>query len=100
LFLQRDKGKRTEITGTQIVGILKTYFLHYITIKMVLVILHYQNNFKHNSCLVHLCYLEATSTRSKLQFFQRWREWEWNPRMVNLFLPNVISVGLIFLQLA
>jgi hypothetical protein len=43
---------------------------------MVLVIFHYQNNFKQNSCLVHLCYLVATSTRSKLQLFQRWREWE------------------------
>jgi hypothetical protein len=26
--------------------------------------------------LVHLCYLVATSTGSKLQLFQRWREWE------------------------
>jgi hypothetical protein len=43
---------------------------------MVLVIFHNQNNFKHNSCLVHLCYLVATSTGSKLQLFQRWREWE------------------------
>jgi hypothetical protein len=44
LFLQRDKGKRTEMTGTQHVGNLKHQFIHYITIKMVLVIFHYQNN--------------------------------------------------------
>jgi hypothetical protein len=44
LFLQRDKGKRTEMTGTQHVGNLKLQFLHYITIQMVLVIFHYQNN--------------------------------------------------------
>jgi hypothetical protein len=33
LFLQRDKGKRTEMTGTQYVRVLKHQFLHYITIK-------------------------------------------------------------------
>jgi hypothetical protein len=43
LFLQKDKGKRTEMTGTQHVGTLKHQFLHYITLKMVLVIFHYQN---------------------------------------------------------
>jgi hypothetical protein len=32
-------------------------------------------NYKHNYCLVHLCYLVATSTGSKLQLFQRC-EWE------------------------
>jgi hypothetical protein len=32
------------MTGTQHVGFLKHYFPHYITIKMVLVIFHYQNN--------------------------------------------------------
>jgi hypothetical protein len=32
------------MTGTQHVGNLKHQFLHYITIKMVLVIFHYQNN--------------------------------------------------------
>jgi hypothetical protein len=37
------------MTGTQHVGILKHQFLHYITRKIVLVIFHYQNNFKHNS---------------------------------------------------
>jgi hypothetical protein len=40
------------------VGTLKHPFIHYITIKMV------------------LCYLVATSTGSKSQLFQRWREWE------------------------
>jgi hypothetical protein len=36
LFLQRDKGKLTEMTGTQHVGTLKHNFLHYITIKKCL----------------------------------------------------------------
>jgi hypothetical protein len=76
LFLLRDKGKRTEMTGTQHVETLKHQFLHYITIKMVLVIFYHQNNFKHNSCFLHLCYLVAASTGSKLQLFQRWRVWE------------------------
>jgi hypothetical protein len=40
----RDKGKRTEMTGTQHVGFLKHHFLHHITIKMVLGFFHYQNN--------------------------------------------------------
>jgi hypothetical protein len=44
LFLQREKGKLTEMTGTQHVGTLRHQFLHHITIKMVLVIFHYQNN--------------------------------------------------------
>jgi hypothetical protein len=46
LFLQREKGKRTEMTGTQHVGTIKHQFLHKIkiTIKMVLVIFHYLNN--------------------------------------------------------
>jgi hypothetical protein len=66
------------MTGTQHVGTLKTQFLHYINIKMVLVIFHYQNYFKQNSCLVHLCYLVAASNGSKLQLFQCWREWEYN----------------------
>jgi hypothetical protein len=44
LFLPRDKGKRTEMTGTQHVGTLKQKCIHYITIKMVLVIFHYQHN--------------------------------------------------------
>jgi hypothetical protein len=50
--------------------------LYYITIKMVLVFFHFQNNFELNSCFLHLCYLVATSTGSKLQLFQCWREWE------------------------
>jgi hypothetical protein len=44
LFLQRDRGKRTKMTGTQHVGTLKRQFLHYITIKTVLDIFHYQND--------------------------------------------------------
>jgi hypothetical protein len=28
---------------------------------------------------LHLCYLVATSTGSKLQLFKRWREWELQP---------------------
>jgi hypothetical protein len=36
LFLLRDKGKWTGMTGTQHVGFLKHQFLHYIPIKMVL----------------------------------------------------------------
>jgi hypothetical protein len=40
LFLLREKGKRTEMTGTQHVGTLKHQFLHNITIKLVLVILY------------------------------------------------------------
>jgi hypothetical protein len=40
LFLQREKGKRTEMTGTQHVGTLKYQFIHYSTIKMVLVFFH------------------------------------------------------------
>jgi hypothetical protein len=57
------------------VGTLKQIF-YYITIKRVLVIFHYQNNFQHNSCFLHLCYLVATSTSSKLQLFQPGGEWE------------------------
>jgi hypothetical protein len=45
LFLQREKGKRTEMTGTQHVATLKHQFLHYITLKMVLDIFYYQNNY-------------------------------------------------------
>jgi uncharacterized protein YjlB len=43
---------------------------------------HYKNGayyfllLKNNSCFLHLCYLVATSTGSKSQLFQRWREWE------------------------
>jgi hypothetical protein len=59
--------------GSQLVGTLKHQFLHYITIKMVLVIFHYQNNILF---FLHLCYLVATSTGSNLHLFQRWREWE------------------------
>jgi hypothetical protein len=44
MFLLRDKGRRTEMTWTQLVGTLKLQFLHYITIKMVLVIFHCQDN--------------------------------------------------------
>jgi hypothetical protein len=40
----KRKGKSTEMNVTQHVGILKPQFLHYVTIKMVLVIFHYQNN--------------------------------------------------------
>jgi hypothetical protein len=64
------------MTGTQHVGALKHQFLHYITIKIVLIIFYYQNHFQYNSCFLHLCYMIATSTGSKLQLFQRWREWE------------------------
>jgi hypothetical protein len=49
LFLLRAKGKRKEMTGTQHVGTLKHKFLQYITIKNVLVLFHYQNNFEMNS---------------------------------------------------
>jgi hypothetical protein len=64
------------MTGTQHVGTLKHQFLHYITIKMVLVIFHYQNNL--NKILVFCtCYLVAASTVRKLHFFQRWREWKY-----------------------
>jgi hypothetical protein len=44
------------MTETQHVGTLKTKFLHYITIKMVLVIFHCQNSFIQNSCLVLLLF--------------------------------------------
>jgi hypothetical protein len=44
LFLLRDKGKQTELTGTQHVETLKHQFLHYITILMVLFFFHFQNN--------------------------------------------------------
>jgi hypothetical protein len=67
LFLLREKGKQTEMTVTQHVGILKHKFLHYVTIKMVLVIFHYQNNI----LVFCTCHLVATSTGSKLQLFQR-----------------------------
>jgi hypothetical protein len=36
---------------------------------MVPVIFHYQNNFKHNFCLVHLCNLVATSKAASCNFF-------------------------------
>jgi hypothetical protein len=39
----------------------------------VLVIFYYRNNI----LFWHLCYLVATSTGSKLQIFQRWRELEY-----------------------
>jgi hypothetical protein len=68
------------MTETQHVGTLKHTFVHYITIKMVLVLFHCQNNFKHNFCFLHLCYLVAASTGSKLQLFQLWREWEFGER--------------------
>jgi hypothetical protein len=77
LFLLRAKGKRKEMTGTQHVGTLKHQFLQYITIKNVLVLFHYQNNFEMNYCILHLCYLVATSTGSMSQLFRGWREWEW-----------------------
>jgi hypothetical protein len=43
---------------------------------------HYRNGAysfllpKNNSCLLHFCYLVATSTASTSQLFQQWREWE------------------------
>jgi hypothetical protein len=40
-----SKGKRKEMTGTQHVGTLKHKFLQYISIKNVLVLFRYQNNF-------------------------------------------------------
>jgi hypothetical protein len=49
LFLLRAKGKRKEMTGTQHVGTYKHKFLQYITIKNVLVLFHYPNNFEINS---------------------------------------------------
>jgi hypothetical protein len=49
LFRLRAKGKRKEMTGTQHVGTYKHKFLQYITIKNVLVLFHYQNNFEINS---------------------------------------------------
>jgi hypothetical protein len=49
LFLLRAKGERKEMTGTQHVGTLKHKFLQYITIKNMLVLFHYQNNFEMNS---------------------------------------------------
>jgi hypothetical protein len=76
LFLLRDEKTRTEMTGTQHVGASKHKFLHFLTIKMVHVILYYKNNFNLNFCYFNFCYLVATSTGSKSQFFQRWREWE------------------------
>jgi hypothetical protein len=75
LFLLRDKGNRKEMTGTQYVGTLKHQFLHYITIKIVL-LFFLQKIIQLNSCFLHLCYLVATSTGSKSQLFQSWREWE------------------------
>jgi hypothetical protein len=53
------------MTGTQHVGTLKHQFLHFITVKTVLVIFHYQNNIFG----FFTFYLEATSTGSKLQLF-------------------------------
>jgi hypothetical protein len=43
LFQKREKGKRTEMNGTQHVVTLKYQFLHYITIKKVLGFFHFQN---------------------------------------------------------
>jgi hypothetical protein len=60
------------MTETQHVETLKHQFLHYITIKTVLGFFHYQNSI----FVFCTCYLVATSTCSKLQLFQRWREWE------------------------
>jgi hypothetical protein len=42
------------------------------------VLFYYQHYFYLNYCAVHLCYLVATSTGSKLALFQRWREWEYD----------------------
>jgi hypothetical protein len=49
LFLLRAKGKGKEMTGTQHVGTYKHNFFQYITIKNLLVLFHYQNNFEMNS---------------------------------------------------
>jgi hypothetical protein len=57
------------MTWTQSVGALKPKFLHYITIKIVLVLFYYPKKIKLNSCFLHLCYLVATSTGSKSQLF-------------------------------
>jgi hypothetical protein len=73
-FLLRDKGEPKEMTGTQHVGTLKHQFLYYMTIKIVLLLFYYQQIIKLSSCFLHLCYLVATSTGSKSQLFQRWRE--------------------------
>jgi hypothetical protein len=69
-FLQRDIGKRKEITVTQHVGTLKHQFFHYITITIVLVLFHYLTNFKLNPFVLHFCYLIVTSTGSKFELFQ------------------------------
>jgi hypothetical protein len=60
-----------ETTWIQHVGTFKLQFLPYITLKMVLVLLHYKNYKKLNPCSLHLCYLVAASTGSKSQLFQR-----------------------------
>jgi hypothetical protein len=39
-----------------------------------------------NSCFWHLAYLVATSTGSKSQLFQRWREWEYKRDFLSRFL--------------
>jgi hypothetical protein len=68
LFLLGDKEKRKEMTGSLHVRTLKHHFqfLHYITIKMVLVLFYNQQINKLNSCILHLCYLVATSTSNSL----------------------------------
>jgi hypothetical protein len=59
-------------------GNFKTFVFLIYHYKMVLVLFHYQNNFKLNSCFLHLCYLVVTSAGSKLQPFYRLREWEYH----------------------
>jgi hypothetical protein len=94
LFLLRDKGKQKKMTGTQHVGTSNQKFLHYIPIKMVLALFQYKNNVKLNQSYLHLCYLVATSTGSKSQFFQRWREWEYvNPVSCRHFLFETTNRG-------
>jgi hypothetical protein len=67
LFYLRDGGKWTEMTATQHRGTLRHYFLHYITIQIMLGFFHYFFIFM--MLLFFLCDLLSPSTGCKSQLF-------------------------------
>jgi hypothetical protein len=71
LFHLRDGGKGTEMTATQHGGTLRHIFLHYITIKIMLVFFHFLVFSKNNWCYFYLSDLVSPSTGCKSQLFKR-----------------------------
>jgi hypothetical protein len=63
------------MTGTQHVGTLKRQFLHYITIKMVLVLFYKKKKLTAFLGVLPLLF-GSDIYNSKSELFQRWPEWE------------------------